>query len=78
MGCPRNGVAPGRRSVTTRLAVRVHTLTVNFSHADADPSLEAGLPIAAALEQQFGMKLVKRNAKVDYFVIEHVQKPSEN
>jgi uncharacterized protein (TIGR03435 family) len=45
---------------------------------DADPSAEAGLPVAAALEKQLGLKLVKQNATVDYFVIDRIEKPSEN
>jgi len=45
---------------------------------DADPSVDAGPPVSVGLEKQLGMKLVKRNANVDYFVIDHIEKPSEN
>ena len=46
--------------------------------ADADPAAEVGLPVPAALEKQFGLKLVKQNATVDDFVIDHIEKPTEN
>jgi uncharacterized protein (TIGR03435 family) len=45
---------------------------------DVDPAAEVGLPISAALEKQFGMKLVKQNATVDFFEIDHIEKPTEN
>jgi uncharacterized protein (TIGR03435 family) len=45
---------------------------------DADPDAEVGSPVSVALEKQLGLKLVKKNALVEYFVIDHIEKPSEN
>ena len=45
---------------------------------DADPDAEVGSPVSVALEKQLGLKLVKKNAQVEYFVIDHIEKPSEN
>ena len=45
---------------------------------DADPDAEVGSPVSIALEKQLGLKLVKKNAQVEYFVIDHIEKPSEN
>jgi uncharacterized protein (TIGR03435 family) len=45
---------------------------------DADPAAEVGLPVAAALEKQLGLKLVKQNAAVDDLVIDHIETPTEN
>jgi uncharacterized protein (TIGR03435 family) len=40
---------------------------------------EIGLPpLPAALEKQLGLKLVKQNAQVDVFVLDHIAPLSEN
>ncbi len=45
----------------------------------ANSSDEIGLPpLPAALEKQLGLKLVKQNAQVDAFVIDHIGALSEN
>jgi uncharacterized protein (TIGR03435 family) len=47
--------------------------------ANADSSEAIGLPpLPGALEKQVGLKLVKQNAQVDTFVIDHIEKLSEN
>jgi uncharacterized protein (TIGR03435 family) len=44
-----------------------------------DTSDEIGLPVLpSALEKQLGLKLVKQNAQVDFFVIDHIGALSEN
>jgi uncharacterized protein (TIGR03435 family) len=44
-----------------------------------DPSDELGLPlIPTALEKQLGLKLVKQNAQVDVFVMDHIGTLTEN
>ncbi|HEX3571833.1 MAG TPA: TIGR03435 family protein [Acidobacteriaceae bacterium] len=45
---------------------------------DVEAAVEVGSPASVALEKQFGLKLVKQNAPVEYFVIDHIEKPSEN
>lgn len=46
---------------------------------NADSSEMIGLPpLPGALEKQVGLKLVKQNAPVDTFVIDHIEKLSEN
>jgi uncharacterized protein (TIGR03435 family) len=45
---------------------------------EADSAEEVGSPVSVALEKQLGLKLVKKNALVEYFVIDHIEKPSEN
>jgi uncharacterized protein (TIGR03435 family) len=48
-------------------------------NADSATSDELGLPpLPVALEKQLGLKLVKQNAKVDVFVIDHIGTLSEN
>jgi uncharacterized protein (TIGR03435 family) len=48
-------------------------------NADSATSDELGLPpLPVALEKQLGLKLVKQNAKVDVFVIDHIATLSEN
>jgi uncharacterized protein (TIGR03435 family) len=47
--------------------------------SNADSSDEIGLPpLIIALEKQLGLKLVKQNAQVDTFVLDHVGELSEN
>lgn len=43
-----------------------------------DPTTEVGVPVDAGIEKQLGLKLVKLNAKVNSFVIDHIEMPSEN
>ncbi len=50
----------------------------DFIPPEADSAEEAGSPVSVALEKQLGLKLVKKDALVDYFVIDHIEKPSEN
>jgi uncharacterized protein (TIGR03435 family) len=45
---------------------------------DADPAAEVGLPVSDGLQKQLGLKLVKQNATVADFVIDHIEKPTEN
>jgi uncharacterized protein (TIGR03435 family) len=45
---------------------------------DADPDAEVGSPVSVAMEKQLGLKLVKKSATVEFFVIDHIEKPSEN
>jgi uncharacterized protein (TIGR03435 family) len=46
--------------------------------APSDPNLEAPPDIYTAFQQQLGLKLEATKAPVDLFVIDHVEKPSEN
>jgi len=46
--------------------------------APADPNLEAPPDIYTAFQQQLGLKLESTKAPVDLFVIDRVEKPSEN
>lgn len=39
---------------------------------------DTGPSIFTALEEQLGLKLDSRNSPVDTFVIEHIERPSEN
>ena len=46
---------------------------------DSDTSDDLGLPeLPVALEKQLGLKLVKQNAQVDVFVLDHIAPLSEN
>lgn len=46
---------------------------------NADPSQTIGLPpLPGALEKQVGLKLVKQKGPVDAFVIDHIEKLSDN
>jgi uncharacterized protein (TIGR03435 family) len=47
--------------------------------ANANPSDEIGLPpLPGALEKQAGLKLVKQDAQVETFLIDHIEKLSGN
>jgi uncharacterized protein (TIGR03435 family) len=46
--------------------------------ADTDVSIDIGAPVAVGVQKQLGLKLVKQNATVDYFQIDHIEKPTEN
>ncbi len=49
------------------------------AETNADSSETIGLPpLPGALEKQVGLKLVKQNAPVDTFVIDHIEKLSDN
>lgn len=39
---------------------------------------EVGSPVSVALEKQLGLKLVKQNATIQVFAIDHIEQPSEN
>jgi uncharacterized protein (TIGR03435 family) len=45
---------------------------------DTDLAAEVGSQVSIALQNQLGLKLVKQNATVDYFEIDHIEKPSDN
>lgn len=45
---------------------------------DVDPAAAVGSPVSVGLQKQLGLKLVKQNATVDDFGIDHIEKPSEN
>ena len=45
---------------------------------EVDSAEEVGSPVSVALEKQLGLRLVKKNAPVEYFVIDHIEQPSEN
>lgn len=52
---------------------------LDSAEPDADSSETMGLPpLPGALEKQVGLKLVKQNAPVDSFVIDHIEKLSGN
>jgi uncharacterized protein (TIGR03435 family) len=66
----------------TGLAGR-YDAVVDFGPDSAEPNADSpealGLPpLPGALQEQVGLKLVKQNAKVDTFVIDHIEKLSEN
>ncbi len=44
----------------------------------AAPPLGAAPPLAKALEEQLGLKLVPARGNVDVIVIDHVERPSGN
>jgi uncharacterized protein (TIGR03435 family) len=46
--------------------------------AGASASAAAGAVIFGALERQLGLKLESGKAPVDFLIIDHVEKPSEN
>lgn len=56
---------------------------LDFGSDNAEPNADSsdaiGLPpLPGALEKQVGLKLVKQNAPVDTFVIDHIEKLSDN
>jgi uncharacterized protein (TIGR03435 family) len=46
--------------------------------ADGAPQVESGPSIFTALKQQLGLKLVPTKGPVEYLVIDHIERPSEN
>jgi uncharacterized protein (TIGR03435 family) len=66
----------------TGLAGR-YDAVLDFGPDDVRPNADSpdaiGLPpLPGALEKQLGLKLVKQNAQVDTFVIDHIERLSEN
>lgn len=52
---------------------------IDSAEPNADASETIGLPpLPGALEKQLGLKLVKQNAPVDFFVIDHIERLSGN
>jgi uncharacterized protein (TIGR03435 family) len=66
----------------TGLAGR-YDVVLDFGSDDVPPNADSSetiglLPLPGALEKQVGLKLVKEKAQVDTFVIDHIEKLSEN
>jgi uncharacterized protein (TIGR03435 family) len=66
----------------TGLAGR-YDVVLDFGSDDISPNADAsdaiGLPpLPGALEKQAGLKLVKQNAQVETFLIDHIEKLSGN
>jgi uncharacterized protein (TIGR03435 family) len=48
------------------------------SGGDAASDPVTGLPIAAALKEQLGLRLVSKKGPVQVYVVEKIERPSEN
>lgn len=77
--------------LSTELPLSVHDETGLSGHYDAildygpgqlppdnDSVYEVGAPLPVALEKQLGLKLIKKNAPVATFTIDHIEQPSGN
>jgi uncharacterized protein (TIGR03435 family) len=51
---------------------------IGIKQGVADPSVAEGPSIFTALKEQLGLKLVPAKGPVDFLVIEHAEKPSDN
>lgn len=61
------------------LDLAIDTMDTNPQEENNDSSGEIGLPpFTVALQKQLGLKLVKQDATVDVFVVDHIGKLSEN
>ncbi len=53
--------------------------TLNYTDPNADPAdAISNPPILRFVEFQLGLKLVPRKAPLEYFVVDHAERPSEN
>ena len=74
-----------KTGLTNRYDVDFHYVPDLPARPDGGPALVNGQPVAAdgpdlftALRQQLGLRLEKGRGPVDFLVIDHVEKPSEN
>jgi uncharacterized protein (TIGR03435 family) len=55
-----------------------YDLTLKWSPVDAPPAADAPADLYTAIQEQLGLKLVATKALDDVFVIDHVERPSQN
>jgi uncharacterized protein (TIGR03435 family) len=55
-----------------------YDIDLHWTPDDQESTPDAGPTLFTALEEQLGLKLVPSKGPVDKFVIDHVEKPSEN
>jgi uncharacterized protein (TIGR03435 family) len=53
-------------------------LTAPGASTDAPPQMDTAPPLARALEEQLGLKLVPAKGNMDVIVIDHVERPTPN
>jgi uncharacterized protein (TIGR03435 family) len=55
-----------------------YDIELKWTPDDQQGTPDAGPTLFTALEEQLGLKLVPAKGPVDTFVVDHVEKPSEN
>ena len=73
------GWAAGRKVVGKTGLAGLHQIDLNFAPDPLPPGADPNLPsLFTALREQLGLRLVAETGQVDTFVVESVQKPTEN
>jgi uncharacterized protein (TIGR03435 family) len=75
--CLSEGLA-GRMVIDKTGLTANYNIDLQWTPVDQDTTPDAGPTLFTALEEQLGLKLVPSKGPVDTFVIDHVEKPSEN
>jgi uncharacterized protein (TIGR03435 family) len=57
---------------------RKRIMTKHLSKDNLPPEVRDRLSIFDALKQQLGLKLVAQKGPVDYYVIDHIDRPTDN
>lgn len=75
--CLSEGLAD--RTVIDRTGLTAnYDIDLHWTPDDQESTPDAGPTLFTALEEQLGLKLVPSKGPIDTFVIDHVEKPSEN
>ena len=76
---PVLGLSAGRKVVDKTGLTGLYQIDLNFAPDPLPPGADPNLPsIFTALREQLGLRLVSETGQVDAFVVESVEKPSEN
>jgi uncharacterized protein (TIGR03435 family) len=76
---PVLGLSAGRKVVDKTGLTGLYQIDLNFAPDPLPPGADPGLPsLFTALREQLGLRLVSETGQVDTFVVESVERPSEN
>lgn len=75
--CLSEGIA-GRNVIDKTGLTGNYDIDLKWTPDDQEGTSDAGPTLFTALEEQLGFKLVPSKGPIDTFVIDHVEKPSEN
>ncbi len=76
---PILGFSAGRKVVDKTGLTGLYQIDLNFAPDPLPPGVDPTLPsLFTALREQLGLRLVSETGSVDTFVVESVEKPSEN
>jgi uncharacterized protein (TIGR03435 family) len=68
----------GRKVVDTTRLIGNYAFTLTWTPYDQQTTPDAGPTLFTALEEQLGLKLVPAKGPVEVFIVDHVERPTEN